>query len=129
MKLMKALFTAILLLSTGTTVPAWGQTGSIKTVWIILMENHNWSQIKGSKSAPYINSTLLPMASHAEQYFNPPGNHPSLPNYLWLEAGTNFGVTDDNAPSSHHFNVTHSCKIKPSPGRPIRKISPVQRAR
>ena len=107
MKLMKALFTAVLLLSTGTTVPAWGQTGSIKTVWIILMENHNWSQIKGSKSAPYINSTLLPMASHAEQYFNPPGNHPSLPNYLWLEAGTNFGVTDDNAPSSHHFNVTH----------------------
>jgi phospholipase C len=73
--------------------------GSIKTVWIILMENHNWSQIKGSKSAPYINNTLLPMASHAEQYFNPPGIHPSLPNYLWLEAGTNFGILDDNPPS------------------------------
>ena len=46
------------------------------------------------------------MASHAEQYFNPPGIHPSLPNYLWLEAGTNFGVLDDNAPSSHHFSTT-----------------------
>ncbi|HET9364771.1 MAG TPA: alkaline phosphatase family protein [Candidatus Angelobacter sp.] len=88
-------------------LPVAAQTGSIKTVWIILMENHDWSQIKGSSSAPYINNTLLPMASHAEQYFNPPGNHPSLPNYLWLEAGTNFGVLDDNAPSSHHFNVTH----------------------
>ena len=70
------------------------------------MENHNWSQIKGSSSAPYINNTLLPMASHAEQYFNPPGIHPSLPNYLWLEAGTNFGMLDDNAPSSHHFSTT-----------------------
>jgi phospholipase C len=39
------------------------------------------------------------MASHAEQYFNPPGNHPSLPNYLWLEAGTNFSIVDDNPPS------------------------------
>jgi phospholipase C len=70
------------------------------------MENHNWSSIKGSSSAPYINNTLLPMASHAEQYYNPPGMHPSLPNYLWLEAGTNFGITDDNDPSSHHLATT-----------------------
>src|SRR5512146_940841 len=107
MKLVKNLATLALIAAlAGAALPAAAQTGSIKTVWIILMENHNWSQIKGSKSAPYINGTLLPMASHAEQYFNPPGNHPSLPNYLWLEAGTNFGVTDDNAPSSHHFSTT-----------------------
>src|SRR6266849_2305917 len=81
-------------------------TTHIKTVWIILMENHNWSQIIGSKSAPYINSTLLPIASHAEQYFNPPGIHPSLPNYLWLEAGTNFGILDDNPPSLDHQSTT-----------------------
>jgi phosphatidylinositol-3-phosphatase len=68
------------------------------------MENHNWtggkkgSNIKGNANAPYINNTLLAMASHAEQYFNPPGIHPSLPNYLWLEAGTNFGILDDNPP-------------------------------
>lgn len=87
----------------------WAATSSaanIKTVFIILMENHNWSQIKGSKYAPYINNTLLPMASHAEQYFNPPGIHPSLPNYLWLEAGTNFGILDDNPPSSDHQSTT-----------------------
>jgi phospholipase C len=70
------------------------------------MENHNWSSIKGSSSAPYINNTLLPMASHAEQYFNPPAIHPSLPNYLWLEAGTNFGILNDNAPSSNHQSTT-----------------------
>ncbi len=79
---------------------------NIQTVFIILMENHNWSQIKGSRYAPYINNTLLPIASHAEQYFNPPGIHPSLPNYLWLEAGTNFGILDDNPPSLDHQSTT-----------------------
>jgi PKD repeat protein len=69
------------------------------TVFIIVMENENWASIRGNAAAPYINNTLLPMASHAEQYYNPPGNHPSLPNYLWLEAGTNFGILADEDPS------------------------------
>jgi len=82
-------------------------THHIQTVFLILMENHNWTgdgnlDIKGNLAAPYINKTLLPMASHAEQYYNPPGNHPSLPNYLWLEAGTNFGIYNDNPPSQNH---------------------------
>src|SRR6266498_2239820 len=74
----------------------------IRTVFIILMENKNWVQIAGSASAPYINNTLLPVASHAELYFNPPLVHPSLPNYLWLEAGTNFGIFNDDPPSVKH---------------------------
>jgi phospholipase C len=94
------------LLALAVPVLSAAQTSNIKTVWIILMENHNWSQIKGSSSAPYINNTLLPMASHAEQFFNPPGIHPSLPNYLWLEAGTNFGILDDNPPSQDHQSTT-----------------------
>ncbi len=77
-----------------------------RTVFLIVMENHNWSDIKQSSSAPYINSTLLPMASHAEQYYNPPGLHPSEPNYLWLEAGTNFGVTTDDDPAVNHQSST-----------------------
>src|SRR5262249_34335532 len=28
----------------------------VKTVFVIVMENHSWSSIKGSSSAPYINS-------------------------------------------------------------------------
>jgi len=63
-------------------------------------------QIAGSSSAPYINNTLLPMASHAELYFNPPLVHPSLPNYLWLEAGINFGVFNDDPPSANHQSTT-----------------------
>ncbi len=83
-----------------------GPTASIKTVFVIVMENHNWSAIQGSPSAPYINNALLPQASYATEYFNPPGNHPSEPNYLWLEAGTNFGVSDDNPPSDNHQSST-----------------------
>jgi phosphatidylinositol-3-phosphatase len=79
---------------------------STKTVLLILMENHNLSDIKNSPSAPYINGTLLPMASYAQQYFNPPGNHPSEPNYLWLEAGTNFGISDDANPDVNHQGTT-----------------------
>jgi hypothetical protein len=79
---------------------------SKKTVFLIMMENHNWSDIKNSLSAPYINHTLLPMASYAEQYFNPPGIHPSEPNYLWLEAGTNFGISDDADPNVNHQSST-----------------------
>jgi hypothetical protein len=70
------------------------------------MENYPWASIVNNPSAPYINNTLLPRASHAEQYYSPSGVHPSLPNYLWLEAGTNFGIVDDNYPSSDHQSTT-----------------------
>ena len=91
-------------LACASPVPAGGIDSS-STVFIILMENHNWSSIKGSADAPYIN-TLLPISSYTDQYYNPPGLHPSEPNYLWLEAGTNFGITNDNLPSSNHQSTT-----------------------
>ncbi len=85
---------------------ACGGLDQSSTVFVIVMENHNLSSIKGSTSAPYINTTLLPMASHAEQYYNPPGVHPSEPNYLWLEAGTDFGIRNDAEPSQNHQGTT-----------------------
>jgi phospholipase C len=78
----------------------------IKTVFIIMMENHSWSTIKASSSAAYINGTLLPMSSHAEMYFTPPGNHPSEPNYIWLEAGGALGISTDDPPSMNHQSTT-----------------------
>ena len=88
--------------------PPLAQAGdhAIKTVFVIVMENHNWSSIQGNSSAHYINNTLLPQASYALQYYNPPGNHPSEPNYLWLEAGSNLGVTNDNPPQFNHQSTT-----------------------
>src|SRR5205814_4907269 len=87
------------------TVTASGNQ-PLKTVFLIMMENHNWSDITSSSTAPYINNTLLAIGAHATQYFNPPGIHPSLPNYLWLEAGTNFGVLADSSPSAVHQSTT-----------------------
>jgi len=88
-------------------LPAGPGPCPIRTVFLILMENNDWSSIKDSPSAPYINRTLLPTASHAEQYYNPPNLHPSLPNYLWLEAGTNFGILNDDLPSQNHQSTSH----------------------
>jgi hypothetical protein len=78
------------------------------------MENHNLTQpgsvtsppqLLGNAAAPYLNSLITPgnpnaaQTSWASNYYNAaPGVHPSLPNYLWQEAGTNFGVNNDNQP-------------------------------
>lgn len=76
----------------------------IKTVFLIAEENHNWADITPS-SAPYIQKMLVPMGAHAEQYYTPPGNHPSEPNMIWLEAGSNLGITDDADPGVNHRNT------------------------
>ncbi len=75
-------------------------------VFLIVLENHNWADVVGNPSAPYLTHVLLPQASHAARYYNPPGLHPSLPNYLWLEAGSNCGVLDDNPPADNHQATT-----------------------
>ncbi len=86
--------------------PATAPVHHIKTVFLIVMENHNWTgngslDIAANPAAPYINYTLLPMSSYARNYQNPPGIHPSLPNYIWLEAGASMGIRDDGPPSEH----------------------------
>jgi hypothetical protein len=93
---------------------AYAQSNSAQTnkqiVFLIVLENKNsvgTGGVYGSPEAPYINKTLFPMAAVANNYFNPPGNHPSLPNYLWLEAGQSFGIRDDAQPSQHRLG-THA---------------------
>ena len=86
-----------------------GSMPPIQTVFIILMESIPWSSIKNSSSAPYMNNVLLPQASYCSQYFNDHNNSAfnSLPTYLWLESGTDFGITDDNPPSMDHQSTTN----------------------
>ncbi|HTP27752.1 MAG TPA: alkaline phosphatase family protein [Anaeromyxobacteraceae bacterium] len=79
-------------------------THHLKTIFVILMENRDWSSIKGSPSAPYINGTLLPKFAHAENYRNG-GLHPSLGNYILLEAGDKLGITFDASPADVHLDV------------------------
>ena len=104
----------------------------VKTVFVIAMENHNWTQpanrftgniqqIYQNPNAPFVNSLVNGSAfavidghvthvsdqvAYATAYHSvlatPTGSnphiHPSEPNYIWAEAGTNFGVLNDNDP-------------------------------
>jgi len=96
----------------------------VKTVFVIAMENHNWTQpanqftggpqqVFGNPNAPFINSlvngtapSISPQVSYAIAYHNAlatangvnPHIHPSEPNYIWAEAGSNLGILDDNDP-------------------------------
>jgi hypothetical protein len=71
---------------------------AIKTVFVVMMENTDWAAIHGSPDAPYINNVLLPRYAHAENYRS--GNHPSLPNYMSLEAADNLGMSNGLAQPS-----------------------------
>jgi phosphatidylinositol-3-phosphatase len=105
---------------------------SIKTVFVIAMENHNWTQpanqfsgpiqqIFQNPNAPFINSLVNGTAvaaingqqvnisrqvAYATNYHNVlataggnnPHIHPSEPNYIWAEAGTNFNIFNDADP-------------------------------
>ena len=90
--------------SVGPVLAADAVNHSIKTIFVILMENQDWSSIEGSSSAPYINTVLLPRFAHAENYRNG-GLHPSLGNYIALEAGNNLGIAFDAPPSEVHLAV------------------------
>jgi len=104
----------------------------IKTVFVIAMENHNWTQpanqftggiqqIYLNPAAPFINSlvngagfvmldgkavNISDQVAYATNYRNVLANasgvnphvHPSEPNYIWAEAGTNFGIFNDSDP-------------------------------
>jgi len=98
------------------------RANDVKTVFVIAMENHNWTQpaqvpggiqqVYQNANAPYINSlvdgtsAISDQVAYANAYHNvlatASGNnlhvHPSEPNYIWAEAGTNFGVLNDNDP-------------------------------
>lgn len=89
-------------------VPASAAGGRLHTVFMILFENASWRDIQGSADAPYLNHRLLPQASYARAYRGPRHGtlHPSLPNYIWLEAGDNLGIRDDAPPAAHHL-ATH----------------------
>lgn len=97
------------------------QPAQAGSVFYILMENHNFTQptnitspqqILGNPAAPYINSLITPgnpnsaQVSYATAYFNAGNNvHPSEPNYVWAEAGTDFGVHTDADPIAANGNT------------------------
>ena len=72
-------------------------------VYLIMMENHGYSQILNNPNAPFINQ-LAHSANLATNYFAIA--HPSLTNYLEVVGGSNFGVLNDDYPTWHSTSCT-----------------------
>ena len=77
-------------------------TYNVQFVFLIVMENKSYSQIWDKASTPYI-TALGNRYARATNYYAL--THPSLPNYLMMYAGSNYGITTDCIPSN-------SCHIK-----------------
>ncbi|MER7667054.1 alkaline phosphatase family protein [Kitasatospora sp. NPDC096128] len=61
---------------------------------VVVMENHAYSQIIGSSSAPYLNKTLKAGGALLTQSYAI--THPSEPNYYALFSGSTQGTVDDS---------------------------------
>jgi len=103
-----------------------GDNNRLKRVFVIAMENHNWTQpdplstpqqIFMNPAAPFINglvngtSSISGQVSYATNYQAAMiGLHPSEPNYVWAEAGQAFDTlgTDDDP---LHANCTDDTNI------------------
>jgi acid phosphatase len=72
--------------SSAATVPSPGH------VVVVVLENHGYSQVIGSSSAPYINS-LATGGAKLTQFFAE--THPSQPNYYAMFSGGTQGITGD----------------------------------
>ncbi len=71
---------------------------------IVVEENHSFSQVMGSSSAPYLNS----LAQSGMSFTNFYGiTHPSQPNYLQLFSGSNQGVSTNTTSSAVPFNTAN----------------------
>ncbi len=103
------------------------QAAQVGTVFVIALENHNFTQptptsspeqLLGNPAAPFLNSLITPgnpnaaQTSYATNYINAAtGDHPSEPNYVWAEAGTNFNkdtgftINNDNDPTVANKNI------------------------
>ena len=77
------------------------------TVFTIVMENHSAGDIFGSPAAPFINS--LANQNAVARGYRDSLVHPSEPNYIWMVAGENFGILNDNDPGAgnHISSVSH----------------------
>lgn len=91
---------------TATSIGVWAATATTAQaaalpapdhVVVVVMENHAYSQVIGSSSAPYLNNTLKAGGASLTQSYGL--THPSEPNYYMLFSGSNQGRTDDSCVS------------------------------
>ena len=80
--------------SPSTSSPSTPLIPAFSSVWIIVLENTDYSRVVGGKDMPYLNG-LIDKYGLAESYFGVA--RPSQPNYLALFSGSTHGVDDNNA--------------------------------
>jgi phosphatidylinositol-3-phosphatase len=90
-------------------------------VFVIVMENHHYSQILGNPNMPFLNGTsgkpgYASTANLAQNYFAV--GHPSLTNYLEIVGGSNFGVVNDNSPDWHNERCQSTLAVPVLEGGP-----------
>ena len=118
---------AILLGAAATGLLLLAPPASAGDIFVIAMENHNFTQpnpasgpqqILGNPAAPFLNSLLTPghpnaaQVSYATAYYNAGAHvHPSEPNYVWAEAGTDFGVHTDADPKPANGNTFYDQSV------------------
>ncbi|WP_063038639.1 alkaline phosphatase family protein [Nocardia pseudovaccinii] len=68
---------------------------------LVMFENHSYSQINGSSSAPYFNNLAGQGAKFTQSFAV---THPSEPNYLAMFSGSTQGITDDSCPHTFGGN-------------------------
>jgi hypothetical protein len=71
---------------------------TLSHIFVIVLENHGRDSVIRSPSMPKVRS-LAEFHGVARKYYGV--THPSLPNYIAMIAGDNFGVNDDDP--GHHF--------------------------
>lgn len=128
---MKKSIAALGLLSIALANPVFAQEGKapegirhLDHVFLIMMENHGYSQIMNNPNAPFINE-LAHSANLATNYFAI--GHPSLTNYLEVVGGSNFGVQSDNSPDWHNASCTSNLAsgIANTDNPPSPKVCPI----
>jgi phosphatidylinositol-3-phosphatase len=103
-----ALISLVVFASMRVAGPARKPTGSggavpaFSNVWVIWMENRDYTQIIGSSDAPYINQ-LAARYALATRYYGI--QHGSQPNYIAFFSGATFGVTGGSTPNLPATNL------------------------
>jgi phosphatidylinositol-3-phosphatase len=80
-----------------------GDMPHLDHVFVIMMENHGYSQVLNNPNAPFTTQEAN-LANSATNYFAI--GHPSSTNYLEVTGGSNFGVRSDNPPDWHNIACT-----------------------
>ena len=79
-------------------------------IMIIAEENHDYGQVIGDRSAPYLNALAATYGSVPRMDAGYPERCPSLAAYILLTSGTTAGICDDKSPAAHPLggdNIFH----------------------